>query len=71
MSEKIRVLGKEYNVSNEKQIKETIKKLREELKALRKEEEGDDELTYSLEDAIIMLKDILLEYKKGVKNGIS
>jgi cell division protein ZapA (FtsZ GTPase activity inhibitor) len=32
MSEKIRVLGKEYNVSNPKEIKETIKQLRKELK---------------------------------------
>jgi hypothetical protein len=67
MSEKIRVLGKEYNVSNEKQIKETIKKLRKELRKQKKLSGGNDELTYSLEDSIIMLKDILKEYKKAEK----
>jgi hypothetical protein len=66
MAEKmIRVAGKEFPASNEKEIRETIKKLRKELMQQKKIAGGNDEICFAIEDAIEMLKEDLKEMKKA------
>jgi len=61
MTEKmIRVASKEFPASNEKEIKETIKKLRKELIKQKKIAGGNDEICFAIE----MLKEELKEMKK-------
>ena len=60
MAKKIRVAGKEFPASNEKEIKETIKKLRKELMKEEKIARGNDEICFAIE----MLKEELKEMKK-------
>jgi len=61
MAEKmIKVAGKEFLASNEKEIKETIKKLRKELMQQKKIAGGNDEICFAME----MLKEDLKEIKK-------
>ena len=62
MAEKMmRVAGKEFPASNEKEIKETIKKLRKELIQQKKIARGNDEICFAME----MLKEELKEIKKA------
>ena len=56
----IKVAGKEFLASNEKEIKETIKKLRKELMQQKKIAGGNDEICFAME----MLKEDLKEIKK-------
>jgi len=62
---RIRVVGKEFPCGDEREIRETIRKLQRELKRHVETVGGHDEVAFALEDAVEMLKQDLKAMKES------